>query len=59
MIQKLKIECGNNHVTKMSQMHRDIHLSKDMQVEFNEHTGSKLIDGVDFNIEVLTSSNWP
>ena len=56
MIQKLKVECGHNNVSKMSQMHRDIHLSKDMQVEFNEHTGSKLIEGVDFNIEVLTSS---
>ena len=37
MIQKLKVECGNNQIIKMTQMHRDIHLSKNIQNEFNEH----------------------
>jgi hypothetical protein len=34
MLQKLKVECGINHVNKMTQMFKDMQLSKDMQVEF-------------------------
>lgn len=59
MIQKLKVECGSNHVSKMSQMYRDIHLSRDLQVEFGEHLGQKQIEGVEFTVQVLTSGTWP
>ena len=33
-IQKLKIECGANQVNNMTQMFKDMQLSKDMQQEF-------------------------
>lgn len=37
MIQKLKVECGANQVQKMSQMFKDISLSREMQTEFTTH----------------------
>ena len=71
MIQKLKVECGANQVGKMTQMFRDIQLSKDMQADFQHHVelfrdkeaddykSGNYIKGVEFNIEVLTSGTWP
>jgi hypothetical protein len=34
MLQKLKVECGINHVNKMEQMFKDMRLSKDMDAEY-------------------------
>lgn len=60
MIQKLKVECGANQVQKMSQMFKDMTLSKEMQAEFNAHTtNSNRAIGVDFVPEVLTNGTWP
>lgn len=60
MIQKLKVECGANQVQKMSQMFKDISLSREMQVEFNSHISkSAALTGLDFVPEVLTNGTWP
>ena len=36
MIKKLSVECGINSVNKMTQMFKDIQLSKDMQVDYEK-----------------------
>lgn len=60
MLQKLKMECGVNQVNKMTQMFKDIQLSKDLQAEFcQSNGGSNLVQGVEFNVEVLTQGTWP
>ena len=58
-IQKLKVECGANQVTKMTQMFKDISLSREMQSEFTQHLESSYPLGVDFVAEVLTNGTWP
>lgn len=58
MIQKLKVECGANPLSKMTQMYRDISLSKNLMQEFNEHINSDSIEGVAFTTEILTDSHW-
>ena len=59
-IQKLKVECGANQVSKMTQMFKDITLSREMQNEFMQHVGSQQQPhAVDFNCEVLTNGTWP
>ena len=59
MIQKLKIECGLNQVNKMTQMFKDIQLSKDLQTDFRKTKGGASIKGVEFGVEILTNGNWP
>ena len=60
MIQKLKVECGATQVQKMTGMSKDITLSRDIQQNFNTSIGSQnQINGVEFNIEVLTNGTWP
>ena len=61
MIQKLKVECGANQVQKMTQMFKDITLSKELQQDFSAHTNNSnsKIGGVDFVAEVLTNGTWP
>ena len=39
MIQKLKVECGASIVGKISQMMKDMQLSRDMQTEFQMNNG--------------------
>ena len=58
MLQKLKVECGLNQVNKMTQMFKDMSLSKELQAQFREKRGSQ-VGGVEFGIEVLTTGNWP
>ena len=59
-LQKLKVECGANQVNKMTQMFKDITLSREMQNEFNQHLqGSNMISGVEFGGEILTNGTWP
>lgn len=61
MIQKLKVECGANQVQKMTQMFKDMTLSKEVQQEFNTHLSStdSKVNGVEFVPEVLTNGTWP
>ena len=59
VLQKLKIEVGAQEVKKMVQMIKDIQLSKDTQLEFNNSIGENQINGVEFEIEVLTNGTWP
>ena len=58
-IQKLKVECGANQVNSMTQMFKDMQLSKDMQGEFSNHLGARNPLTLDFSVEVLTSGTWP
>ena len=59
MLQKLKVECGLNQVNKMTQMFKDMQLSKDLQQQFRDHKKTSLVGGVEFGIEVLMTGNWP
>ena len=60
MIQKLKVECGASTVGKISQMMKDMQLSRDIQNEFvNSNQGTNLIQETEFNIEVLSHGTWP
>ena len=60
MLNKFKVECGLNTINKMSQMFTDIQMSKDMLVQFREaRANNRVISGVEFSIEVLTTGNWP
>lgn len=60
MLQKFKVECGLNIVNKMTQMFKDMELSKDIQADFRKHcNGANAVEGVEFATEVLTNGNWP
>ena len=59
MLSKLKLELGINSVYKMTQMFKDIQLSKEMLVEFSANPNN-LIKGFELqSVQVLTSGNWP
>ena len=58
MLEKLKIECGVNEITKMSKMFNDMQLSKDINFDFHQ-TVRNINNGVDFSIEILTNGTWP
>lgn len=59
MISKLKIECGHNLISKISNMYQDQSLSEALQREFKSlsHKGSP--DGISLNVQVLRSGCWP
>eukprot|EP00358_Blepharisma_japonicum_P000469 CAMPEP_0202949020 /NCGR_PEP_ID=MMETSP1395-20130829/14862_1 /ASSEMBLY_ACC=CAM_ASM_000871 /TAXON_ID=5961 /ORGANISM="Blepharisma japonicum, Strain Stock R1072" /LENGTH=743 /DNA_ID=CAMNT_0049651657 /DNA_START=12 /DNA_END=2243 /DNA_ORIENTATION=+ len=59
MIAKLKVECGNNIVSKISNMYQDIALSETVMNEFKalRHKGQP--DGVQLSVQVLRSGCWP
>jgi cullin 3 len=60
MISKFKVECGINTVSKMTHMFKDIETSKITQGEFIKYcNGSNMIQGVEFNTEILTNGQWP
>ena len=60
MIQKLKVECGASIVGKISQMMKDMQLSRDMQNEFQMNNGgNNLIQETEFSVEVLSNGTWP
>ena len=49
MIQKFKVECGFNIVSKMTQMFKDMEQSKELQANFRKYLqGSKEVNGVEF-----------
>lgn len=58
MLQKLKVECGVNTVSKISKMFADIELSKGLMVGFKQSKGTS-IAGVVFEAEILTNGSWP
>lgn len=59
MLSKLKMELGINAVHKMTQMFRDMQLSREMHSEFINNENNK-VNGVDLtSIQVLTNGNWP
>lgn len=41
MIKKLSVECGINSVNKMTQMFKDMQLSKDMQADYEKFNRTK------------------
>ena len=59
MISKLKMELGYNEVNKMTQMFRDLKLSKDLHSDF---TGNKFNTSTKVQLtamQVLTNGHWP
>jgi cullin-4 len=60
MIARLKAECGPTFTKKMQGMYKDMHLSKDNNVDFSQQIAS--IPGcpaIDMTAMVLTTSYWP
>ena len=55
MIQLLEVECGHNSVNKLKTMIQDMQKSKNIIKDYQEVNRS----GIDFNVEVLTSGQWP
>lgn len=59
-LNKLKVECGATAVSKMVGMMKDITLSQSVLSEFVQTIGgTNTIDGVTFNVEILTNGTWP
>lgn len=60
MISKLKIESGFNTVQKLSRMFTDMELSAGVMDEFKKkNKGSSTFQGVEINVDILTSGIWP
>ncbi len=60
MIKKLSVECGINSVNKMTQMFKDMQLSKDMQADYEKFNRTKNVrEEIQISVEVLTNGNWP
>ncbi|KAK9823559.1 hypothetical protein WJX72_003747 [[Myrmecia] bisecta] len=61
MITKLKTECGSQFTNKLEGMFKDIDLSKDIMTSFRQAKAvqAKLTDGLDMNVNILTSGYWP
>jgi len=58
MLNKLKIEHGLREVTSMTQMFKDISLSKEVKEDFSKSASGRGIT-FELGIEVLSSSIWP
>uniref|UniRef100_A0A7S4HWF0 Cullin family profile domain-containing protein n=1 Tax=Vannella robusta TaxID=1487602 RepID=A0A7S4HWF0_9EUKA len=60
MISKLKAECGYQFTSKLEGMFNDMQFSQDTMERFTEFLAkSKLSLGVDLNVRVLATGNWP
>ena len=59
MLSKLKMELGINAVNKMTQMFKDIQLSKDMHADFMKNANNQVRGTELTSIQVLTNGNWP
>jgi len=62
MISRMKQEMGNHFTSKFEGMFKDMDLSRDLTNGYREHIrglGEVEERGVDLNISVLTTNNWP
>lgn len=60
MISKLKAECGYQFTSKLEGMFNDMQFSQDTMENFNEFLSqSKVSLGIDLNVRVLATGNWP
>lgn len=61
MISKLKLRCGGQFTSKMEGMLNDLNVGVDHKAEFDEYykSGGRLGKGVEFEVQVLTTGNWP
>lgn len=63
MIMKLKTECGDQFITKVQGMIRDLHDSDRFMQEYKKVKGedklSEASGGIDLHFHVLSSNNWP
>ena len=59
MLSKLKMELGINAVNKMTQMFKDIVLSKEMHAEFIKNPNNTVEDIELTSVQILTNGNWP
>ena len=60
MLQKLKVECGHNTVSKLETMFKDIKMSKKIVEDFREgYDNSNMVENIEFSVEILTSGHWP
>lgn len=59
MLSKLKMELGINAVNKMTQMFKDMQLSREMHVDFVKN-GNNKVEGMEMqSVQILTYGNWP
>jgi cullin 3 len=59
MISKLRVECGHNIVSKISNMVQDKSLSENLMKEFKGLTHKGTPDGIVLNVRVLRNGCWP
>ncbi|OMJ79173.1 hypothetical protein SteCoe_20874 [Stentor coeruleus] len=59
MISKLKVECGHNIVSKISNMYQDKALSEQIMKDFKTQSHKGQPDGILLNVQVLRSGCWP
>jgi len=60
MIAKLKIECGYQYTSKLEGMFNDMRVSVDTQEAFRTAMGgSSKVEGVELQVQVLTTGFWP
>jgi len=60
MLQKLRVECGNQFTNKLDGMFRDISLSETVVNDYREAmNGQRTPGGIDFYITILTKVHWP
>ena len=59
MIKFLQVECGHNFVQKMKTMFTDMDQSKQTLQNFQDHNGGKMVNEIEFSVQILTSGSWP
>ena len=61
MLSKLKQECGPGFTSKFEGMFKDMELSKDIMLDFNQHLENALSDTsyLGNNVNILTMGYWP
>eukprot|EP00124_Ichthyophonus_hoferi_P003179 Ihof_evm7s261 gene=Ihof_evmTU7s261 len=59
MLSKLKQECGGGFTQKLEGMFKDVNMSKDIMVSFEQSRYRKKLSSVELYVNVLTTGQWP
>eukprot|EP00301_Raphidiophrys_heterophryoidea_P004178 c11832_g1_i1.p1 GENE.c11832_g1_i1~~c11832_g1_i1.p1 ORF type:complete len:750 (-),score=218.78 c11832_g1_i1:183-2432(-) len=59
MISKLKGECGSGYTAKLESMFKDMEISKDIMLSFNESKARLSLKEVSLDVKVLSTNCWP
>eukprot|EP00298_Acanthocystis_sp_HF-20_P015238 c21068_g1_i4.p1 GENE.c21068_g1_i4~~c21068_g1_i4.p1 ORF type:complete len:294 (+),score=101.15 c21068_g1_i4:107-988(+) len=59
MILKLKVECGSNYTMKLENMFKDIQISSDLMLSFQESKFRSFPSDLSLDVKILTTNCWP